>query len=78
MRSKRIVILVIAELVIAVAFAFACALVLLYEKDEPWLLAMLVIGGIAGLLNGAYLLKLRRKPPARRRPGTPPRKPGRG
>lgn len=73
MRSNRMLILVIVELVIAVAFAATSALVFIYQRSDVWIQAVLVLGGIAGLLNGAYLLKLRGKPPARRRPGKPKR-----
>ncbi|MEF3303700.1 hypothetical protein [Paenibacillus sp. GYB003] len=74
MRSKRMLILAAVELAIAVAFATASALVLLYERDDVWLQLVLVFGGIAGLLNGAYLLKLRNRQPSRGRtrpPGAP-------
>ncbi|TMV48388.1 hypothetical protein FE783_17890 [Paenibacillus mesophilus] len=73
MRSNRMLILVIAELFIAVAFAATSTLVFIYERNDVWIQAILVLGGIAGLLNGAYLLRLRSKPPARRRPGKPKR-----
>ncbi|MDF2718411.1 MAG: hypothetical protein K0R28_5336 [Paenibacillus sp.] len=73
MRSNRMLILVIVELVIAVAFAATSALVFIYQRSDVWIQTVLVLGGIAGLLNGAYLLKLRGKPPARRRPGKPKR-----
>lgn len=70
LRNNRMLVLGITLLILAVAFAAACILVLLYKKDEPWLLVVLIVAGIAGLLNAAYLQKLRRKPIARRRPGT--------
>ncbi|GAA3401324.1 hypothetical protein ACFFNY_14260 [Paenibacillus hodogayensis] len=73
MRSKRTLLLVLMELVFAVAFVTASALVFLYKNDNMWVQVLLVLGGIAGLLNGAYLLKLRSKPPVRRRPGGPKR-----
>lgn len=71
MRNRSILYFVIAELVIAVAFAAASATVLITRKDDLWLQLVLVIGGIAGLLNGAYLLGLRNKRPTRKGPNRP-------
>ncbi|WP_158289311.1 DUF2530 domain-containing protein [Paenibacillus flagellatus] len=69
MRTNKLLVLAVLELVIALAFAAATAVVLLYERDDVWLQAVLVLGGLAGLLNGAYLLKQRnaaRRAPRRR------------
>lgn len=68
MHRNRILILAAAELVIAVAFAAVVVAVVLYRRDDLWLQIALAVGGLAGLVNGAYLLKLRKRPLPRRRP----------
>lgn len=69
MTRNRMLLLVVAELVLAVVFAATSFFVLMYRNDDVRLLAVLAVIGIAGLLNGLYLLRQRGKPPGRRRSG---------
>lgn len=73
MRGNRMLILVFVEFAIAIAFAVLSALVFIYRLDDLWILALLAVGGIAGLLNGVYLLKQRNKPRQRKRTAKPKR-----
>lgn len=68
MRSNRILVLAVVELVLAIVFVTVTALVVVYQHDQIWMQLVLALGGIAGLLNGAYLLKLRRQARTSRRP----------
>lgn len=78
MRSNKLLLLVIAELIIAVAFAVTSILVFLYQKDDLWMQTVLVLGGIAGVWNGYYLIKQRQSRFTRRRgPAKPSPKPKR-
>lgn len=78
MRSNKLLLLVIAELVIAIAFAVTSVLVFLYQKDDLWMQTVLVLGGIAGVWNGYYLMQQRRSRHTRRRgPAKPSPKPKR-
>lgn len=78
MRSNKLLLLVIAELIIAIAFAVTSILVFLYQKDDLWMQTVLVLGGIAGVWNGYYLIKQRQSRFIRRRgPAKPSPKPKR-
>lgn len=78
MRSNKLLLLVIAELVIAIAFAVTSVLVFLYQKDDLWMQTVLVLGGIAGVWNGYYLMQQRRsRHTGRRGPAKPSPKPKR-
>ncbi|MBD2863167.1 hypothetical protein [Paenibacillus oceani] len=67
MRSNKLLLLVIVELIIAIAFAVTSILVFLYQKDDLWMQTVLVLGGIAGVWNGYYLIKQRQNQVTRRR-----------
>ncbi|MDF2661600.1 MAG: hypothetical protein K0Q94_4391 [Paenibacillus sp.] len=78
MRSNKLLLLVIVELIIAIAFAVTSILVFLYQKDDLWMQTVLVLGGIAGVWNGYYLIKHRQSRFTRRRgPAKPSPKPKR-